>query len=253
MSVKISIITITWNSERYIEETITSVANQTYPNIEYIIIDGGSTDATLDIIKKYEPKIDRWISEPDGGIADAMNKGLALATGDYILFLHSDDYLLNPSVVEQAVPHLTAPYDIVMFNIILERNSRKTLSIPRGLNKWINFKTGVYHQSVFCSNKLFKQIGIFDTQFKIVMDYDFFLRAYKTNTISKKINLPISVMRQVGLSARQDWQGLKARFLEEKQVHVKNNNNPLMRLLYTFYWSLYFPYRRVRYLCAGKQ
>ena len=90
---KISIITITFNSEEHLEQTIESVAAQTYPSIEYIIVDGGSTDGTLDIIKRHEEDIDRWISEPDDGIADAFNKGIALATGDFVYFLNSDDYL----------------------------------------------------------------------------------------------------------------------------------------------------------------
>ena len=88
---KITIVTITYNAERYLEQTITSVIEQTYTNREYIVVDGNSSDGTLDIIKKYESEIDNWISEPDNGIADAMNKGIDLATGDYILFLHSDD------------------------------------------------------------------------------------------------------------------------------------------------------------------
>jgi glycosyltransferase involved in cell wall biosynthesis len=98
----ISVITVVYNGQDYLEETIQTVLKQTYQNKEYIIIDGGSLDDTVEIIKKYEDSIDYWISEPDNGIADAMNKGLKVAQGDYILFLHSDDYFLENNTLEKA-------------------------------------------------------------------------------------------------------------------------------------------------------
>jgi len=91
----ITIITVVYNGEKYLEETIKSVINQTYPNVEYIIIDGGSTDGTLDIIKKYEDYIDYWVSEKDKGIYDAMNKGILVSNGKYLLFLNADDFLIT--------------------------------------------------------------------------------------------------------------------------------------------------------------
>lgn len=245
IEISISIITITYNSERYLEQTITSVAEQTYPNIEYIIVDGSSSDSTLGIIKKYESKIDRWISASDDGIADAMNKGLDMATGDYILFLHSDDYLLNSKVLEQAATHLTDSHDIVLFDIILERAGKRTLTNPRGLGWWINFKTGIFHQAVFCHKRLFQEIGSFDTDFSIAMDYDFFLRAYRANSTAKKVSIPFSLMRLIGISSQQSWPDLQKRFIEEQRVHIKNCESPWMRLLYTIYWTLYFPYKKI--------
>jgi glycosyltransferase len=100
---KASIITVTFNSQDTIKSTIESVINQTYNNIEYIIIDGGSTDATIDIIKRYESKIAKWISEKDEGIYDALNKGLRFATGDLVGFLHSDDIYENKNIISQIV------------------------------------------------------------------------------------------------------------------------------------------------------
>lgn len=246
---KISIITINYNSKRYLEQTISSVASQSYSNKEYIIIDGGSTDGTLEIIKKHESKIDCWISEPDDGIADAMNKGVELATGDYILFLHSDDYLLALDVLEKAAQYLVDPYEIIMFSIILEHNSKKSLARSRGLNWWINFKTGVFHQSTFCSKKLFQKIGRFDTKFKITMDYDFFLRAYRARVSTRIIDKPLSVMRLVGISSQKDWPSLRKRFHEERRVHDKNNNSKFKGLLYTFYWIIYLTYRWIGCHC----
>jgi len=244
MALKFSIITITLNSEHHLEQTIISITSQSYNKYEYIIVDGGSTDHTLDIIQKHEQKIDHWISEPDNGIADAMNKGLSLATGDYILFLHSDDYLLNTNVLKEVASYLTKPYDIVMFNIFLERNGKRYLATPRGLTWWTNFKTGIFHQSVFCSRELFLKIGPFDTQFRIVMDYDFFLRAYKANIKTKHVDIPTTLMRLTGISSQQNWPDLKERFYEERKVHEKNCTNRWMRLCYFIYWKLYLTYRR---------
>ena len=174
---KISIITIALNAERYLEQTIASVVNQTYSNREYIIVDGGSTDGTLDIIKKYESEIDNWISEPDKGIADAMNKGIDLATGDYILFLHSDDYLVNSSVLERASEYLGDRFDIFFFQVLHDIHGQNQVSRNRPLGWLTNFKMGSCHQGQLCSIKLFQRIGKFDTSFKIDMDYDFILRA----------------------------------------------------------------------------
>jgi len=100
---KVSIITVCLNSEKFLEATLQSVLEQTYNNIEYIIIDGGSLDNTKEIIKKYEKDIDYWISEPDRGISDAFNKGLLASTGEIISFLNSQDYYLNKDVIQKVV------------------------------------------------------------------------------------------------------------------------------------------------------
>jgi glycosyltransferase involved in cell wall biosynthesis len=121
---KLSIVTISFNSEQYLEQTIRSVIGQSYANIEYVVVDGGSNDGTLDIIRKYDSEIDRWISEPDAGIADAMNKALSLTTGDFVYFLHSDDYLEGDDAIEKASRHLT--------NLSRERG-RKSIAPAAGL------------------------------------------------------------------------------------------------------------------------
>lgn len=241
---KISIITITLNAERYLEQTIASVVNQTYSNREYIIVDGGSTDGTLDIIKKYESEIDNWISEPDNGIADAMNKGIDLATGDYILFLHSDDYLVNSSALERASEYLGDRFDIFFFQVLHDINGQNQVSSNRSLGWLTNFKMGSCHQGQLCSRKLFQRIGKFDTSFKIDMDYDLILRAYRAGASCNSVNMPLAVMRLIGISSRTDWKSLRERFDEERRVHFKNCSTIWMRLLYIFYWMMYLPYRK---------
>lgn len=114
-----SIITVVYNNRKDIERVITSVLNQTYDNIEYIIIDGGSTDGTVDIIKKYSDSNIKWISEPDKGIYDALNKGIAMATGDYIYVIGSDDYLYDNEVIRKVVNCLNEEVDIFSSGIIV--------------------------------------------------------------------------------------------------------------------------------------
>lgn len=247
----ISIITITLNSERFLEQTITSVVSQTYENVEYIVVDGGSQDGTLEIIKRHESRIDKWLSEPDQGIADAMNKGLQYATGDFVLFLHSDDYLCHENVLSEAIQHMTDQADLYLFEIVLSDGDYERLCRPRGLNWWINFKTGIFHQSTICSNALFAKIGNFDTNLRIAMDYDFFLRAYRAGARSKKLNFPLSVMRLCGVSSQLDWPSLKKRFREERLVQINNSPSIPLRLMYLIFWLLYPHYRHFKFsLCT---
>jgi glycosyltransferase involved in cell wall biosynthesis len=228
------------------------VANQSYSHIEYIIVDGGSTDNTLDIIKKYETKIDQWISEPDDGIADAMNKGGNLATGDYILFLHSDDYILDSTALERASSFLHRRLDLYIFPVLLKKGNLKKTSTARSLGILTNFKMGSCHQGQLCSRKLFNKIEGFDTSYKVAMDFDFILRAYRTGAQSCSIKFPLSVMRLTGISSKTDWKSLQKRFQEERRAHYSNCPTVSMRLLYTLYWTLYLPYRRTRYLATCK-
>ena len=242
---KISIITICYNSEKFIEHTIDSVVSQDYAAKEYIVVDGASTDGTVDIIRKYEDRIDKWVSEPDRGIADAMNKGLAMASGEYVVFLHSDDYFLDENSLATAARHLDGVAEVYLFDIFLEKDGQKKLHRPRGFNWWMNLKTGVFHQSAVCARSLFDRIGTFDTSFRIAMDYDFFLRAYRAGARAKKIAMPFSVMRLVGLSSQLDWPSLSERFAEERRVHEKNCHRLPLRLFYLLYWSVYPAYRRL--------
>jgi len=241
----ISVITITLNAEKYLEQTIQSVLNQTYKNIEYVIIDGASTDGTLGIIEKYKNAIDHIISEKDEGIADAMNKGTALAKGDYIIFLHADDYFVNENAIEAVVEKMDNTEDIVA--CIIQYGERQSTCKPRGFDFWFNFKQGIYHQGVVCRLDLIKKLNGFDMQFSIAMDYDFFLRAYHRGAKLVKVPAILSVMRDTGISSRRDWQSLKVRFDEERRVHEKNCRSSSMRILYKLYWFLYLPYRKASY------
>lgn len=246
---KISIITVALNSAKYIESNIQSVMDQTYKNREHIIIDGNSTDGTVDIIRKYENSIDYWISEPDVGIAEAMNKGIDQATGDYVLFLNSDDYLIDNTALEKVSRYLVDTLDIYIFKVLFLYNDGKTLpSLNNSLGYLTWFKMGSCHQGQIHSRAMLLKLGKFDTNFKINFDYDLMLRAYKNGASSRSIDTFISVMRQVGISSRRDWTGFKQRYDEEKLVHRKNSDSSFMWKVYQVYWLLYIPYRFIRYV-----
>jgi len=241
----ISIITIALNAEIYLEQTIQSVLNQTCKNIEYIIVDGGSTDGTLGVIEKYKNAIDHIISEKDEGIADAMNKGVSLASGDYIIFLHADDYFHHDTCLEESIKFLEVTTDILACRIQFGKDQK--IITPTGFNFWTNFK-GMPHQGILCRRSLIESLHGFDTQFKICMDYDLLLRAYQNGARLKKAPVVLSVMRDTGISSLRDWKNLRFRFAEEKRVHEKNCRSLLMGVLYKIYWLLYLPYRRLSYV-----
>ncbi len=242
----ISIVTIVYNAEVFLEQTIESVINQTYNHIEYIVIDGGSDDDSVKIIKRYVDAIDYWVSEPDRGIAHAMNKGIQASTGDYILFLHADDYFLNEHVVQTAVSQIDDGCDIAAFNIIFQNTDRSIEYRSRDFDYWLNFKTSLRHQAVFCSRVMFERLGGFDESYNIAMDYEFWLRAYREGIKPNIFNYALTCMRDTGISSRSDWPSMKRRFLEEQRIHYQHLPNFSMCVIYKIYWALYLPYRYVK-------
>ena len=171
----VTIITVVYNGEHFLERTILSVLNQTYDNIEYIIIDGGSTDSTLSIIKKYEDYIDYYVSEPDGGIYYAMNKGLSLASGDYIAILNSDDFYYDFAVKSSVDALLSSDADIIAANADIVDEYE---NINR-VYKANNFDEIVFlgadpacHQTMFIKKNIYNEIGYYDTSFRIAADTD---------------------------------------------------------------------------------
>ncbi len=151
----ITIITIVFNGEKFLEDAIKSVINQTYDNIEYIIIDGNSKDGTLDIIKKYESKIDLWISEPDEGIYDAMNKGIGLANGEVIGLLNADDYYESDSLEKIQKKHITDSADIYYGNMIVVKQRTKEMIEKRYPNfKKLYFGMYLNHPATFVKKEV---------------------------------------------------------------------------------------------------
>ena len=173
----ISVITVVLNGEKYLEESILSVIKQTYENVELIIIDGGSTDKTLTIIRKYENSIDFWISEQDSGIYNAMNKGIKLSTGDFIGFVGSDDHLyldtleqLAKVAKDKAIDFTVGPVDVIRKNGQLQE---KALVLPKFLEKKrFIYQMATHHLSFYVSRKIMDKVVSFDESFNIRSDYD---------------------------------------------------------------------------------
>lgn len=205
---RISIITVSLNNSKYIETCIQSVINQGYENIEYIIIDGGSTDGTLDIIKKYEDKISVWISEPDKGIYDAINKGIGMSSGDIIGILHSDDLYSDKDVIGNVVKEFRDDVDSVYADLVyVERNN--IMNVVRYYDSSVcqisKFAYGWMpaHPTCFIKKDVYKKYGLYKTDYIIAADYELLVRFYATHRVSY-IYIPkvIVKMRNGGLSTR---------------------------------------------------
>lgn len=181
---KISIITINYNDKEGLKNTIESVVCQTYNDIQYIVIDGGSTDGSVDIINQYSNKINYWVSELDKGIYNAMNKGIDVANGEYCLFLNSGDYLFDNKVIERLVPHLKSE-DIVIGRIyFLNGKSYSKINNPISMLKFYN--SSIPHPSTFIKRELFVSEK-YDETLKIVSDWKFFLKKIVIEECSYKI------------------------------------------------------------------
>jgi glycosyltransferase involved in cell wall biosynthesis len=222
----ISIITVCLNSSAYIEQAVQSVISQTFTDKEYIIIDGGSTDGTVEIIKKYASQLAYWHSKPDRGLAHAFNLGFEQSQGDWIVYLNADDFFLEPDVLEKIAPHLLIHEqdDAVMGQLLWM--TREDFPKPRPLFcaygnpwEWRNFRRycSMPHQSTFTQRSFFKRVGPFDESFKIAVDYEFFLRAGKDLRCTY-IPLPISGFRVGGTSSQSFLKTLE----ESQRAQLKN-------------------------------
>jgi len=186
---KASIITVCFNSIDTIEHTLKSIFSQNYPDIEYIIIDGGSTDGTLDILANYQSQIAQCISEPDYGIYDAMNKGIRLSTGDVIAFLNADDFYANANVVSSIMEAFqTMNVDAVYGDIVYvdKRNANKLVRYWKAGE----YKNGAFfygwvppHPAFFCQRKVYEKYGYFKSDFRLAADFELMLRFIEKHKI----------------------------------------------------------------------
>jgi len=240
----ISIITIVLNGDKYLEQTIQSVIYQSYKKIEYIVIDGASTDNSLKIINNYKSKIDCCLSEKDDGIADAMNKGIKLASGDYVMFLHADDYLWDRQCIALTIPLLKESIDLLICDIIFGKNNNRIK--PRGFTFWFRFRDGINHQGLLCRKALFEELGIFDINLKITMDYEWLLRAYYNRCSIQYAPIIMACMRDTGISSKTDWPALKQRLDEDKISQYRHCHSFFMRQFYNVFWLTYMPFKYIK-------
>lgn len=247
---KISIVTVCYNSEKTIEQTIKSVVNQTYKNIEYIIVDGKSKDGTLDIIKKYKkkyPKIINYITEKDKGIFDAMNKGIKMATGDYIGILNSDDLLANSNVIKKMANLLKKEdYDGFYANIVYMNNELDAVKRNVIAGK-VSKKLGwvMPHGTMYLKKTIYEEFGYYDLNYKITADYEFTIRMLRKYNHFAYLREYFLIMRVGGVSTA----GLKGYLKNFKEAtrSLKANN-----IKFAFFINIYRAFATIMQMVSAK-
>lgn len=238
---KLSIITVVYNNVKDIERTMLSVLNQSYPDIEYIVIDGLSTDGTLEILKQYESRLAQLISEKDKGIYDAMNKGLAMATGDYILFMNSGDELYAEDTVEKVFasePDADIYYgETEMYDASWISLGKRRHQSPENFT-WKDFKYGmsISHQAIYIRRSLTEH---YDPEYKLSADIDWIIKAAKK--ASKIVNTRMYVAKYLvgGMSKKRHLESLIERFhIFSKHYGIANNllNHSVIAVKLMFYY-----------------
>ena len=216
---KFSIITVTYNAGKVLEDTIQSVVFQTYRNVEYIIVDGGSTDNTLDVVHKYQERISKVISEPDKGLYDAMNKGIRMATGDYLCFLNAGDELHENETLQKIVYTLKGkelPDVIYGETAIVDEEGHflhmRRLSTPEHLH-WKSFKEGmlVCHQAFFARREL-ALANPYDLRYRFSADFDWCIRIMKQSKNLHNTHLTLIDYLNEGMTTQNHKASLKERF-----------------------------------------
>ena len=242
----VSVITVVFNGARHLQDCLDSVARQRGLAIEHIVIDGGSTDGTVDMLQAWSDQLAFWVSEPDAGIADAMNKGIRKARGEWLVFLHADDFFTGADKVLKACVQAAGDVDVAAFPVFFGTPPNLEFRPPRRAGWAINLKMGMCHQGMLTRRQLFEDVGLYDTSFRIDMDYDFLMRAHRGGARFVSFHAPaLAVMRDTGISSRTDWPSIRGRFLEERRIHFAHATSAWQRLAYTLYWLLYLPYRRL--------
>jgi len=204
---KLSIITINQNNANGLIKTIQSVITQRIRDFEYIIVDGLSSDESVDIINSYSKHIKAWISEPDNGIYNAMNKGIRMVSGDYLLFLNSGDRLASVDVIERVLPYLNNKNDIVSGELEMVKNDDVVTKLfpPQIVNLNYCISAGLTHPNTFIKRELFDKYGYYNEQNKIVSDWEFFLIACGLHSCKyKPIPVLVSCFEMDGMSSKND-------------------------------------------------
>ncbi|TAE27303.1 MAG: glycosyltransferase [Cytophagales bacterium] len=236
----VSVITVVYNASKTLEKTIQSVISQDEGLVEYWIIDGGSTDGSIEIIQGYEGKLAGWISEPDRGIYDAMNKGIDRAKGQWVYFLGGDD-TLRPGIIKQLQPHLNKSFSLVYGNILFD-NGHEYCSFlgPRTV-----LQNTVHHQSAFYNRTLFDQYR-YDPTLTIVSEYDIHLRLYVNKT--KTLYLPVVIADCATGGASSE---LSRSLKETNRVRERYVENKWKQKFLSAFLGLYYAQKRLRFFLYG--
>ncbi|MEI6434851.1 MAG: glycosyltransferase family 2 protein [Bacteroidota bacterium] len=251
---KISVITISYNSENFISSAIQSVLSQTHSDLEYIIVDGNSQDHTMDIVKSFGAGISKWVSEPDKGLYDALNKGISMATGEVVGFLHSDDFFANDSVIEKVSElfensHTDSVYGDVQY--VDQTDTCKTLTDRKsGHFSLLKLKLGWLppHPTFYVKRDLYSKYGNFDTTFNISADYDSMLRFLGKYKISNVYSHEVMVKMRVGGVSNRTMKNISKKWQEDYRAMKNNDIGNLITLFLKTMRPIAHFYKSPRYL-----
>jgi glycosyltransferase involved in cell wall biosynthesis len=244
---KLSIITICKNEAESIESTILSIISQTFTDFEYIVIDGSSKDGTKEIIEKYKDKINKFISEPDSGIFNAMNKGINLSNGEYLCFLNGGDYFADKTVLEKIFekrPDSDIIYGDLIF--ILKSGRKYTKKCPDKISEYYIMSDSIPHPGTLIKRKLFDEIGLYNENYKYTSDYEFFLRAiFKFNKSYSRMKFPFAVFNLKGVSSiLEKTKEVKAERMMAQDLYLSKNSILIFKLFKPFFLFV----RKLKYL-----
>lgn len=242
---KISVITATFNACDGLRQTVASVRGQTFADIEHVVVDGGSTDGTVQFLQSLGSSV-TWVSEPDDGIADAMNKGIEMSRGEFIVFLHSEDTFYDASVLADVVD--TGLYhDLISCRVALVTAGCVEYVLSAKPMGWLTeFKMTSPHQGLLVKSSLFDQIGRFDKSFRIAMDYDFLVRAKRAGAGLRTSPIVLARMPATGVSTRMDWVSVRDRLREDRRLQ-RNGASVLLRAIKAIFWPAYFLFKWLRH------
>lgn len=214
----LSIITINFNNAEGLKRTIQSVASQSFKNFEYLVIDGYSKDNSIEVIKEYQNNIDYWVSEKDSGIYNAMNKGIKVSNGEYLLFLNSGDELNGVSALDDFINHANFEGDIIYGDYQYEEGGKL---FPDQLTPLFFVRTSLPHQSTLFKRSVFDKMGLYDERYKIVSDRDFYIKCFLSNQfVFKHISYPLAVHDLSGISNDPLYKEKQA--LENDRMFLEN-------------------------------
>jgi glycosyltransferase involved in cell wall biosynthesis len=211
----ISVITVVYNGAATLEATLQSIAAQTWQHVEYIIVDGGSTDGTLALIEKYKDHIASWVSEPDKGVYDAMNKGIRMATGDFLYFLGSDDCFHDADVLQAMFGNEPVEAVDILYGDVVSPSYKSRYDGPFDYAKLL--RRNVSHQAAFYRRTLFDRFGNYDLRYRMHADWEFNLRCFRDNTVRTKYKpVLVASFGAEGISAGHDLPFLRERLIPAK-------------------------------------
>lgn len=244
---RLSIITVNRNNSAGLEKTIQSIAGSANLDFEYIIIDGNSSDTSVEVIKKYEKSVSYWLSEPDSGIYNAMNKGIKVSTGDYLLFLNSGDTFEQNIDLHNIIQQLGSNEDLIYFDLVicLKNGMNQIKHYPTLLNFKYFAEDSLPHMATFIKKQLFSEYGLYDEQMKICADWAFFMKAVCGGCSYKHIPECFSVFYDGGISSTHE----NFRLIGEERNDFIKKEYPL---LYSFYADWMFKKQEIYRMKTSK-